>query len=277
MKFNIYQFTFFIVLILFNNCSTIKLNLNLVNNIIDEDKYPVPVKVRIFQIKDSDQFNTAKVRVLFRNGQETLKENLLSTKSLQIFSGKKELVKIKKEKGSKSVGIIAILKKPDNNLVWKRIYNIDDEELKEKINIKLTGDKSNEITLNFIPTEMMNYVKGKSYPTSLYIYQLSSNDKFKKSNFKELWKNSETLLRKDIVGIEKVNVYPGKITSHVLKKSDQAKYLGIFGIFKSPGNDNSWKSVLDIDNNYFDEISITVENNKINLFTIAGGSILNEY
>ncbi len=81
-----------------------------------------PVVVRVYQLKDSQAFEKIVYEQLLRDGENSLKEDLLITRDVVVKPGGDAMLDVPLEAGAKFVGIAGLFRNPDktaNN--WKLI------------------------------------------------------------------------------------------------------------------------------------------------------------
>lgn len=85
---------------------------------------------------------------------------------------------------------------------------------------------------------------GKPLPVVVRLYQLSSKERFEKTDFLSLVKNDQKLLEKDILWRKEVTLFPN--TELVLKEERKkgAQYFAVMALFREKGA--AWQQVVDL-------------------------------
>ncbi|MEY8713456.1 type VI secretion system lipoprotein TssJ [Mangrovibacter phragmitis] len=81
-----------------------------------------PVVVRVYQLKDSQAFEKIVYEQLLRDGENSLKEDLLATRDVVVKPGGDAMLDMPLEAGAKFVGVAGLFREPDHkNNHWKLI------------------------------------------------------------------------------------------------------------------------------------------------------------
>jgi type VI secretion system protein VasD len=103
-------------------------------------------------------------------------------------------------------------------------------------------------SVNLQPSKTMNVGDEKQpLPIEVRIYQLKSDYKMKKADFKSIWKNDKGVLDETLLDKKEVMVYPGKNLEIEIEKKDEAKYIGVAAIFRKPDEESDgWKHIIEL-------------------------------
>jgi type VI secretion system protein VasD len=150
--------------------------------------------------------------------------------------------------------MVAKLKKDGDPRSWKKIYGVDNRDLKN-VEVELKRGKLDSIAISFIPTSEMNAdSSGNPLPATVRIYKLKSVENFKSATFNSLWKKGSEILGDELIDMETINVYPDRPQKVTYKRNQETKYFGLAAIFRNPESDDSWKKIIEISDKKYDEI-----------------------
>lgn len=92
-------------------------------------------------------------------------------------------------------------------------------------------------------------VKNISSPLMLTFYELESAEKFLKYDYWTLMENAGTNLSRDLVSQSKQIIVPLQKQTYKIVFDKDTKFLGVVGQFRNIDNNNSWKYVINLDQN----------------------------
>ncbi|MCX8587682.1 MULTISPECIES: type VI secretion system lipoprotein TssJ [unclassified Gilliamella] len=116
---------------------------------VDDDSRSSPVVIRIYQLKDVDNFNTATYQELVDNDSEILQETLIESKEVVLKPDTAISIDIPFDKKADAVGIIALFKEPNlKDNTWRLVLERGDlyiteprEIIASQYTIKLVEEK----------------------------------------------------------------------------------------------------------------------------------------
>jgi type VI secretion system VasD/TssJ family lipoprotein len=82
---------------------------------------------------------------------------------------------------------------------------------------------------------------GRSLPTRLRLYQVTSLDKLQRASFEEIWARPSDVLAETMLSSEELVVYPGQVVVHRFKRDDRAEYMVGVAIFREPEGEG-WRT-----------------------------------
>jgi type VI secretion system VasD/TssJ family lipoprotein len=92
----------------------------------------------------------------------------------------------------------------------------------------LCGCSSPKVKVNVAADQALNQDnRQRSLPVVVRVYQLGSKTKFEQADFKQLWKQDETLLGNDVLSRDEYLVQPGQKNTFKLAKAKGAHYAVI--------------------------------------------------
>jgi type VI secretion system protein VasD len=74
----------------------------------------------------------------------------------------------------------------------------------------------------------------RALPVLVKLYQLREKDRFEQATFREIWKDDAAVLGDNMITQREITVAPGASTNIALKRSKEARYIGLTAIFRDP-------------------------------------------
>jgi type VI secretion system protein VasD len=92
----------------------------------DDSGDPLPVIVRIYQLRSREKFDQATFKALWKGDKDLLEGDLVDRKELTLHPESKAVVDVEvdKTKGAKFLGVMALFRKPEGN-TWKNVFSND--------------------------------------------------------------------------------------------------------------------------------------------------------
>lgn len=232
----------------------------------DEHGDPILTGIRVYQLKGAHHFNAAPVKALFSDDENLLKEDFLEVRKAQMFPESKIRMKVKKTKNAKYIGLIALIKKGEDEYEWKKIFVIN-KKRKYKIRIKLSKRKdpsSIKFDLDLPAQKGLILIDeyGDQVPADVRIYQLISPGRFNDSNVNSLFKDDQEILKEDLLEVIKKQILPESKIKIRMNKTQRAEYLGLIAMQKKVDNEYSWKKIFNINSEHDKFISIELDRSK---------------
>lgn len=104
-------------------------------------------------------------------------------------------------------------------------------------------------------------VNGKPLPVVMRLYQLSSKDRFEKTDFQSLLKSDQKLLEQDILWRKETVLSPN---AELVVKEDRkkgAKYFAVVALFREKGT--TWRQVVDLGRLWSLSVKVKVHEQKV--------------
>jgi type VI secretion system protein VasD len=95
----------------------------------DESGNPLPVVLRIYQLKDKEGIEEAEFKSLWKEDAKVLKESLLDRQEVTIFPGAGHQIQIALKKETNYLMAMALFRKPDGK-TWRRIVPVRNPDAK---------------------------------------------------------------------------------------------------------------------------------------------------
>jgi len=93
----------------------------------DEAQIPLATMVRIYQLKDRQKVDAADYQKLLRDADNTLKEDVLISKSLLVMPNGSVTLNMPMDEEAKYVAIVGLFNRPDmKNNAWRLVLTRDD-------------------------------------------------------------------------------------------------------------------------------------------------------
>lgn len=87
--------------------------------------------------------------------------------------------------------------------------------------------------------------RGRSLPTVVRVFQLSSIGELERASFQDLWRTPESSLGETLIGMEEVTVYPERRLSWPFERDDSARFLVAMAVVRRPIGE-SWRSIIEL-------------------------------
>lgn len=84
-----------------------------------------------------------------------------------------------------------------------------------------------------------------SLPVVLRVYQLSDEGQFQQSHFEDIWKHDREVLGNTLISTHEYTVYPDAVERYVFQKKDNARYIGIAVMFRTP-EEYHWRKIVKV-------------------------------
>lgn len=93
---------------------------------VNDEGVPLPVIVRVYQLRNKDKFEKARFTALWKNDKETLESDLVERKELTLHPEAQIVVELEVEikKGVEYIGVLGLFRRPDND-ASKKIITTD--------------------------------------------------------------------------------------------------------------------------------------------------------
>ncbi len=99
----------------------------------------------------------------------------------------------------------------------------------------LSGCASPSLIIKFNANHTLNPdITNQSLPVEVVIYQLRDTQTFTQATFDELWHGDKAILGSSLLSRDEVNVIPGGKMQIVIKRDNDATYIGVMAIFRNP-------------------------------------------
>ncbi|KAB8311647.1 type VI secretion system lipoprotein TssJ [Erwinia endophytica] len=93
----------------------------------DEAQTPLATMVRVYQLKDRQKVDAADYQKLLRDADNTLKEDMLVSKSLLVMPKGSVMLNMPMDEDAKYVAVIGLFNRPDmKNNTWRLVLTRDD-------------------------------------------------------------------------------------------------------------------------------------------------------
>lgn len=91
---------------------------------VNDDGAPLPVIVRVYQLRQKEKFEQASFTALWKGDKELLESDVLERRELTLHPESELTVELEVEtkKGAEYIGVLALFRKPDND-AWKKIMS----------------------------------------------------------------------------------------------------------------------------------------------------------
>lgn len=89
----------------------------------------------------------------------------------------------------------------------------------------------------------------QALPVVVRIYQLSDKGIFESSTFKQLWKNDSKALSNTMLTKNEIILNPSSKDRVELDRHNDAKYVGVVAIFRTPGQ-HQWRGIYELSTNF---------------------------
>ncbi|MFQ5561871.1 MAG: type VI secretion system lipoprotein TssJ [Nitrospinota bacterium] len=269
-----------IVMFSFGCATRVRMNISVLpdEKIEKRDKLgePVPVIVKIYELRSADRFNQTPIDGLFFKPEEMLKEDLVSVKKEKVDFFKKKYKKIRAGKETKFIGLVAKLQKESDNQAWKRIYVVDDKKLKTiEIGLKPLkppGSANHRSMVLTFPsaTEKEQFDEfGEPIPALVRIYQLKDLTSFNTASENDLFLQGDKILGEALAAKGQLKAYVDKILIKRVKIEAGTKFLGMVAKLYKTGDDRFWKKSFTVNSPELKSIKIVLEKDVPSSLTVA--------
>lgn len=93
----------------------------------DEAQTPLATMVRVYQLKDRQKVDAADYQKLLRDADNTLKEDMLVSKSLLVMPKGSVILNMPMDEEAKYVAVVGLFNRPDmKNNAWRLVLTRDD-------------------------------------------------------------------------------------------------------------------------------------------------------
>ena len=92
-------------------------------------------------------------------------------------------------------------------------------------------------------------INNEPLPVVVRIYQLSDKGVFESSTFNQLWKSDSKALSKSLLTKNEIILNPGSKDRVELDRHNDAKYVGVVAIFRTPGQ-RKWRAIYELSTNF---------------------------
>lgn len=147
MSYIIRLWSIFILTTLLSACSPAPINVTINSTEqLNQDQHnnPLPVQVKIYQLRDKNAFLQATFRELWRQDATTLGNSMLDKQEITINPGNKTKIALTRKKDCRYVGIVAIFRRPQGNN-WRVINTINNRFSVIPLTIKVNLQSSKVI------------------------------------------------------------------------------------------------------------------------------------
>lgn len=106
-----------------------------------EHEASLPVRLRIYQLSDLNQFKEATFRELWKMDQKILGDSLVSMKELTVTPGLKNKLKIDRNEKTNYIGIVVIFRHPELGK-WRAYHKVSSQasSLLSSMSVEITGN-----------------------------------------------------------------------------------------------------------------------------------------
>ncbi|NLS53327.1 type VI secretion system lipoprotein TssJ [Hafnia alvei] len=108
----------------------------------DENQTPLATMVQIYQLKDRQKVDAADYQKLLRDADNTLKEDMVASKSLLVMPNGSVALNMPMDEDAKYVAVVGLFNRPDiRNNTWRLVLSRDDldPEMPRTIQLNSTG------------------------------------------------------------------------------------------------------------------------------------------
>lgn len=83
---------------------------------------PLPVQLKVFQLRDANAFRQASFHGLWQHDTAVLGESLLDKRVVVLDPAASMRLSLRRRKGCRYVGVMALFRKPPQDRSWRRLY-----------------------------------------------------------------------------------------------------------------------------------------------------------